>query len=65
MSQQCALVTRKATRLLGCTGQCAASRLRDGILHLCSVLVRHSVEFWDQCLAPQCKRDIDILDPVQ
>jgi len=41
MSQQCALVARRATSLLDCTRQRAASRSREGIFHLCSALVRH------------------------
>ena len=41
MSQQCALVAKVTTRLLGCIRQGIASRSRELILPFCSALVRN------------------------
>ncbi|KAK4831841.1 hypothetical protein QYF61_019599 [Mycteria americana] len=62
--QQCALVAKAANTLLGCLRQSTASRSRELILPLCSALLRH-LECWVQSWAPQCKRDMDILQRVQ
>ena len=40
MSWQCVLAAQKATRTLGCTDSMVASRAREGIVPLCSALVR-------------------------
>ena len=65
MSQQCALVAKAASSLLGCIEKSIASRLRLVILPLYSALVRHRLECWVQFWAPQYKRDKDILEQVQ
>jgi len=39
MSQQCIIAVNKAKSPLGCTRQSVASRSREGILSLCSVLL--------------------------
>jgi len=47
MTQQCALTAQKASHLLGCIPSSVASRLREGILPLCSALVR---PHWESCV---------------
>jgi len=39
MSQQCAITSQKANRIVGCIQSSIASRVREGILPLCSVPV--------------------------
>ena len=62
MSQQCALVAKTASGILG--GIRRSSRLREVILPLCSALVRPHLECWVQCWAPQCQRDRELLGKI-
>ena len=65
MSQQRALAAQKASCTLGCIKSSVASRVREVILPLCSVLVRPYLEYCIQMWSPQYRRDKDLLECVQ
>lgn len=64
-SQRRAPAAQRASRLLGCTRRSTASRWKEGIDPLYSAVVRPHLEYCVQLCAPQCQRDIKILERVQ
>jgi len=65
MSHQCALTAQKANHILGCIKSTVASRSREGILPLCSALVRPHMKSCIQLWSPQHKKEMELLERVQ
>jgi len=64
-SRQCALAAQKANRTPGCIKSSVTSRSREGILPLCSTLVRPHLESCFQLWSPEQRKDMELLERVQ
>jgi len=65
ISWPCTLEAQKANRILGCTKSSVASRSKEGILPLCSALVRPHLQSCAQLWIPQHRKEVDLLERVQ
>jgi len=65
MTRQCALSAQKANHTLRCIPSSVGSRVREGILPLCPLLLRPHRESCVQLWSPQHRTDMDLLERGQ
>ena len=65
MSQQCALAALKINCNLSCINRGMDSREREGIIFLCTALVRPHLEYCIHMWGPQYRKDVENLEWVQ
>jgi len=65
MNHQCALAAQKANHILGCISSSVGSRASEGILPLCSALVRPPPESCVQLWSPQHRTELELLERGQ
>jgi len=65
MSQQCVLSAQEANCILSCIRRNVASRVREVVLPLNSVLKRPHLGCCVRMWSPQYRRDLDLLEHIQ
>jgi len=65
MTHLCVLAAQAANSALGCIKRRVASRSREGILPLCSALMRPNLESCIQLCSLQNKKDMELLEQAQ
>jgi len=65
VTRRCVVTAQKANWVLGCIKSSVTSGSREGILPLCSALVKPHLESCIQLWSPQHRRDMDLLEWVQ
>ena len=65
LPEQCVLLAQKANCIMECIKRSVSSSSREGILSLCSALVRPHLESCVQLWSPQLRKDMELLEWVQ